>query len=354
MESIKLLERLSLAFGPSGYEYEISEIMTGELKNKTKVKKDRLGSIIFEKKGSNTEPRIMLAAHMDEVGFIIQNITKKGFLRFYPIGGWVSQTLPGQRIIIKGKKGYVEGIIGSTPPHFLKKKEENKKMEIEDMLIDIGAKSDKQVKELFGIEIGSFATPSPYFSKMKNPHLFMGKAFDNRIGCALIINLFHRMEKESHPNTLFGAGTVQEEVGLRGAKTVAEYVKPDMAIVLEAPPADDFPGITKDKPQGALGGGVQIRCFDPTMIGNVKLKELVIETAEKNRIKYQLAVRTGGGTDAGAIHISGIGVPTIVFGIPVRYTHSHIGMMNIEDYNSALKLLFKFLKRLNKETVAKL
>lgn len=353
MELIKLLERLSLAFGPSGCEHEIAEIMIKEIKNKAKVKKDRLGSMIFEKRGLDAKPKIMLAAHMDEVGFIIQNITKKGFLRFYPIGGWVSQTLQGQRIIIKGKNGYVEGIIGSTPPHFLKKKDENKQMEIEDLLIDVGAESDKQAIEEFGIEIGSFATPSPYYSKMNNPHLFMGKAFDNRLGCALIINLINRMGKESHPNTLFGVGTVQEEVGLRGAKTVAEYVRPDAAIVLEAPPADDFPGITKDKPQGALGGGVQIRCFDPTMIGNVKLKDLVIETADKNKIKYQLAVRTGGGTDAGAIHISGIGVPTIVLGVPVRYTHSHIGIMNIEDYNSALKLLVKFVKRLNKETVAK-
>lgn len=353
MESAKLLEKLSNAFGPSGCEGNIAEIIKGEIKAKGEIKRDRLGSLIFEKRGTKTEPKIMLAAHMDEVGFIIQSITKKGFLRFHPIGGWVSQVLTGKRVVIKGRDGYTEGVIGSVPPHFLKKKEENKQTEIEDMLIDIGAESEKQVKEKYGIEIGSFAVPSPYFGKMKNPNLFMGKAFDNRIGCALLIELLNSMEKRRHPNTICAVATVQEEVGLRGAKTVSEFVKPDIAFVLEAPPADDFPGIAKDRPQGALGQGVQIRCFDPTMISNVNLKDFVIETAVKSKIKHQLTVRSGGGTDAGAIHVSGIGVPTIVLGVPTRYAHSHTGVMNIQDYKNALRLLSELMKRLDKKRVEK-
>jgi putative aminopeptidase FrvX len=351
MKSIRLLEKLSLAFGPSGYEYEVAEIMKKEVKEKAVSAKDGLGSLIFEKKGTAANPRVMVAAHLDEVGFIIQNIAKKGFLRFHPIGGWDSVILPGQRLLIRGKKGDIEGVVGSIPPHFTKGKEKNVVPEIKDMLIDIGAGSEKEAQEL-GVEIGSFAIPSPYFKKMNHPGLFIGKAFDNRIGCSLIVDFLSLMEKEKHPNTVFAAATVQEEVGLRGARTAAESVKPDVALVLEAPPADDFPGITRDKPQGALGKGVQIRCFDPTMIGNVKLKDFVVDTAEKNSIPYQLAVRTGGGTDAGAIHLSGKGVPSIVLGVPVRYIHAPSGIMSSKDYESALKLLEKLVQSLSKEKVA--
>jgi putative aminopeptidase FrvX len=352
MESIKLLERLSLAFGPSGCEYEVADILIKGVGEGVSVSRDKLGSIILEKKGTSAEPKVMVAAHIDEVGFIIQSITEKGFLRFHPIGGWTAEILPGQRVLIQGKKRFVEGVIGSVPPHFLKDREKSKAPDIEDMLIDIGAESEKQVTEEFGIEIGSFATPSPFFQRMNNSSFYMGKAFDDRIGCSLLIDLFLTMKTKSHPNILMGAGTVQEEVGLRGARTAAESIGPDVAIVLEAPPADDFPGIAKDKPQGAVKGGVQIRCFDPTMIGNVRLKDFVVETAKKHDVKYQLAVRTGGGTDAGAIHLSGTGVPSIVLGVPVRYIHAPVGMMSLEDYENALKLLQELVKSLDRERAA--
>lgn len=355
MGDIRLLERLSEALAISGDEGEVASIMMEELKNKTQVKRDRLGSIIFEEKGREEGPKIMVAAHMDEVGFIVQNITKEGYLRFHPVGGWLAQTIVGHRVVIKGCCGLVEGVIGSIPPHFLRGKEkEQKSVEIEDMLIDVGGRDRDEVIKDFGIKIGSPIIPSPYFSPMKNPKLIMGKAFDDRVGCSLVVELLKKIHGMEHPNIIFGAGTCQEEVGMRGARTASELIKPEVAIVLEGPPADDYPGIVKEFPQGALGEGVQIRCFDPTMIANRRFVEFVIALAERNNIKHQLAVRTSGGTDAASIHTSSIGVPTVVLSVPARYTHSPIGIIHMEDYENCLSLLVEIVKKLDFEVVKSL
>jgi len=347
--NVHLLEKLSMALGAPGDEQDVAAIIRNELSSLGTPERDRLGSLIFRIGDPLGRPRIMIAAHMDEVAFMVSSITKEGFLRFQTLGGWSATNLAGQRVIVRGKNGPVEGMIGSIPPHFLRKKEGGiQSPQLEDLLIDIGALNAKEAARQ-GIFVGAFVLPSPTFIRLQNPDLVLGKSFDDRVGCALLVEVMKTLAKIPLPGTLYGAATVQEEVGLRGARTAAQHVNPDIAIVLEGPPADDFPGIAKDGPQGALGGGVQIRCFDPTMVSNSRLRDHVIAVAERRRIKYQLTVRSSGGTDAGSIHLTGIGVPTIVLGIPVRYIHCHHGILHLGDYRKAAKLLLNLIPTLDRK-----
>lgn len=221
---------------------------------------------------------------------------------------------------------------------------------LDEMLIDVAARDKAAAEEELGISVGDYVFAAPSFAQMAGGRL-MGKAFDDRAGCALLVELIEALQGLDHPNTVAAAATVMEEVGLRGARTAAQTVGPDLAIVLEGPPADDVPGMAKDDPQGALGGGVQIRCFDPTMVVHGPLKEFVISVARKESIPYQLVVRDSGGTDAGSIHMTGTGVPSIVLGVPVRYIHSHHCILDLADYEAALKLLTALVSNLDEKTV---
>ena len=222
-------------------------------------------------------------------------------------------------------------------------------LDLSDLYIDIGAESAEQAMGEYGVKPGCPIAPYGPFMPMKNPKLFSAKSFDNRVGVGLVIETLQQLG--NHPNTVIAAGSVQEEVGLRGARTVAVSVEPDVAIVLEGPPADDLPGVSSDTLQGKLGGGVQIRLYDPTMIANPRLAELIIETATANQIPHQIAVRTSGGTDGGAIHLTGRGVPSVVLGVPARYVHSHVSIINIDDYQAALDLLLCLIPQLDSTVV---
>ena len=265
-ESIGLLEELTQAAGIPGHETEVQAIFQSRLAEIGPINRDRLGSIFCTKQGDASGPRILLDSHLDEVGFIVQRVTDAGYVKFLPVGGWWAHTLLAQRVNILTKHGKVPGVIGSIPPHLLAAGSREKVMEIQNLFIDIGAESDNQASEEFGVVPGCSIVPYGPFMPMKNPKLFSAKAFDNRLGVALVIQTLLKLGK--HPNTVIGAGSAQEEVGLRGARTVAQMVQPDVAIVLEGPPADDTPGTDSDAVQGKLGGGVQIRLYDPTMIPN--------------------------------------------------------------------------------------
>jgi endoglucanase len=256
-------------------------------------------------------------------------------------------------VVIQGSKGPVEGVIGAPPPHSRKPEERDKVIPLEEMLVDVGA-TDRAEAEGLGIRVGDYIFASPSFVQLAGGRRLMGKAFDDRVGCALLVELIEALQKIEHPNTIAAAATVQEEVGLRGARTAAQALEPDLAIVLEGPPADDIPGLAKDGPQGALGRGVQIRCFDPTMVVHGPLKELVVETACQEEIPHQLVVRESGGTDAGSIHLTGPGVPSIVLGVPVRYIHSHHSVFDLADYEATLKLLLALAKKIDAETLHRL
>ena len=343
--SIELLTALTQADAIPGHEGEVRQIFHSRLEGVGDIQKDRLGSIFCTKIGNAANPRVLLDSHMDEVGFIVQSVTGAGYVKFLTVGGWWAHTLLAQRVNILTKQGKVSGVIGSTPPHLLSAGSRDKVMDIKDLYIDIGAESAEQAMEEYGVKPGCPIVPYGPFMPMRNPKLFSAKAFDNRVGVGLVIETLQQLS--DHPNTVIGTGSVQEEIGLRGARTVTAAVEPDVAIVLEGPPADDLPGSSSDTLQGKLGGGVQIRLYDPSMIANPCLTELTIETATAHQIPHQIAVRTSGGTDAGAIHQVGRGVPSIVLGVPARYVHSHVSIINIDDYRATLDLLLHLIPQLD-------
>jgi endoglucanase len=347
-----LLEQLSNASGTPGNEDEVRAIVRHHLDGLVEFSHDRLGSMVCRKQGGKTSPLVMLAGHMDETGFIVRYLTNEGFVKFHPLGSWWEHTLLAQQVTIKTAKGDVPGIIGAKPVHHLKEGERKNVLDMDAMFIDVGAGSKREAMEEFGISPGDHIVPRTVFTTLRNPRFVSGKAFDDRVGVALFVDALRTLGTEEHPNTISGVGTVQEEIGTRGAETAAHQVNPDIAIVLEGSPADDLPGSKADETQGVLGNGPQIRLFDPTMITNRKFSQFVVETAQACGLPYQVAVRVSGGTDARPIHLHRIGVPTIVLGVPVRYAHSHVGILNLDDYDHTLRLLVELLKRLDAKTVA--
>jgi putative aminopeptidase FrvX len=289
----------------------------------------------------------MVAGHMDEVGFMVTNITKNGMIRFQTLGGWWSQVLLAQRVQILTENGPVIGVIGSIPPHLLDDSKRNKPMDIKNMLIDIGA-DDKEDAIKIGIKPGQQIVPVCPFTPMANNKKIMAKAWDNRYGCGLAIELLKETKDETLPNILYSGATVQEEVGLRGAQTSASLIKPDIFFALDASPANDMSG---DKNEfGQLGKGALLRILDRSMVTHRGLREFILDTAETNSIPYQYFVSQGG-TDAGRVHISNEGIPSGVIGICSRYIHTHASIVHVDDYAAAKELLVKLVRACDKTTV---
>jgi endoglucanase len=289
---------------------------------------------------------------MDEVGFMVQSVTPEGFLRFTALGGWWGHTLLSQRVHIMTTAGdQILGVICSTPVHFLAEAERKNVLTVDKMYIDVGAKSAEDVEKRFGIRLGDPIVPATEFTHMHASECVLAKGFDDRAGLAAMVMATLELRKAKHPNTLLTTGTVQEEVGTRGAETASELAKPDVAVIIEGTPADDTPGSQGAK-QGKLGCGVQIRILDPSCIMNRKLVDFAAATAKAAGVKHQLAVRTSGGTDAKKIHLAGQGIPTVVLGVPARYIHSHNSMLNIDDYLAAIQLIVAMVKKLDAKTVA--
>jgi putative aminopeptidase FrvX len=345
-----LLKELTEAFGPPGHESEIAGILKKHLRGLGTVTQDRLGSVICRQNGKADEPRIMMAGHMDEVGFMVKGVTKEGFIKFLPMGGWWGHVLLAQKVRIRTSKGDVIGVVGSKPPHELMEEERRKVMELKEMFIDVGATSTFDVKKRLGIKPGDPIIPEAGFSVMANDRLYLAKALDNRVGCALVVDALRKLSKTPHPNAVYGVATTMEEVGLRGAQTSVASVKPQVAIALDVGIAHDTPGSQGDGDE-RLGGGVGILVYDATLIPNVKLRNLAIDICEKQKIPYHLGTVERGGTDAGRFHIYDTGVPSLVIFIPTRYIHSHSTIMDRKDYDAAVKLLVELSKRLDKKTV---
>ncbi|MBA4493197.1 M42 family metallopeptidase [Paenactinomyces guangxiensis] len=347
---MRLLQELTEAKGVSGYEQEVRDIMYRELKKVDAViQTDHLGSIFGEKQGGSATPRIMLAGHLDEVGFMVTEITKQGYLRFTPLGGWWEQVLLSQRVSIVGENRVFTGVIGSKPPHILTAEERNKVYPMREMFIDVGAHSDEQVKE-WGIRVGDPVIPICPFEILPDNDTILAKALDNRVGCYLAAEVINQLKVENHPNTIIAGATVQEEVGLRGATTAPYQVDPDVAFALDVGVAEDGPGAGGDN-KAKLGKGPLITFLDATMIPNIKLRNLVIEIAEKKNIPYQVDTMMGGGTDAGRFHLFRRGVPSLVIGVAARYIHSHVSMVSKQDVENAVRLLVEVVKELDEERV---
>jgi putative aminopeptidase FrvX len=353
-KTLELLKEITDVSGVSGYEGEVRKLIKSHLKDITEIEYDNIGSIICKKVGKSEKPKIMLAGHMDEIGFMVKLITEEGFIKFSNLGGWWNQVMLAQRVVIKTSKGDVQGIIGSKPPHILSDDERNKVVDKKDMFIDVGAENAKQAKEEFGIRPGDPIIPFSPFQVMNNGKSYLAKAWDDRIGCALFIDVIKNLVNEGHPNTVYGVGTVQEEVGLRGARTSAWAIQPDVGIALEVGIASDVPGGKKEDSMQMIGKGPALLLYDSSMIPHIKLRDLVIDTAKEKDIPLQLDIMERGGTDAGTIHINMRGVPSVVIGVPCRYIHSHAGIIHRDDYDNTVKLLMEIVKKLDAETTAKL
>jgi putative aminopeptidase FrvX len=337
-----------------GYEGDVRAIMRDYLEAHVAdaiIEQDKMGSFIGKHVGDSQRPRVMLAGHMDEIGFMATLITKEGFVKFVPLGGWWDQVLLGHRVLIKTSQGDIVGVLGAKPPHLLDAEERKKIVEKKDMYIDVGAASEEEVREM-GVRPGDPIIPVSDFAVMANPDWYLSKAFDNRVGCALALEALRLAAAEGHPNTVYAVGTVQEEVGLRGAKTTAHVIAPDAAIILEVDIAGDVPGIKPEESNVKMGGGPTMLVYDARMIPNLKLRDLVIATAEELEIPLQFSAMSGGATDGGMIHIHNEGVPAVVIGVPTRHIHSHNSMLHREDYDRALKLVVALVKKLDAETVA--
>ncbi|MCX5777216.1 MAG: M42 family metallopeptidase [Candidatus Firestonebacteria bacterium] len=350
LSSVELLKKLSEADGPSGYEKEVSDVLLECFKERGEISKDKLGSLICRKKGVVSNPVVMLTAHMDEIGFMVKHLTTDGFIKFLPLGGWDSQVLSAKRVKVKTSKGDIIGVIGSKPSHLLTPEEAKRRLTLETLFIDIGATSKGEALE-FGVKIGDAIVPVSEFMPLRNSRILLGKAFDNRVGCAVMVKVLDRLNKESHNNSVCGVATVQEEVGLRGAVTSTFAVNPDVAIVLECRIANDFPGVEKQDIYSRLGRGALITFNDPGMIPNIKLRDLVVKTARKEKIPYQIYTVNTGSTEAGVIHKSRSGVPAIVIGVPTRYFHSHGGIISLDDFEAAVNLVTAVVKQLDEKAV---
>ncbi len=340
----ELLRELTEAPGAPGFEVAVRDVALRAVASLGDQRRDGLGSVLVEQAGTGG-PRVLLGAHMDEVGFLITRITPEGFLRFQTLGGWWEQVMLAQRVHVVGREGPVLGIVGSKPPHVLPADERRKMVEKRDMFIDVGAGSAADVERM-GIRPGDFAVPVCPFAEFGG--LWLGKAFDDRAGCALVIET---LRARAHPNTLIGALTVQEETGLRGAQTAVTASRPDVAISLDVGIAGDTPGMRPDEAQARVGGGPVALLYDGSLIPNPRLRDLVADIAAREGIPFQYDLIPGGGNDGGRFQQFGEGVPTICLGLPARYIHSAASVISPADFEHATNLLLALVQRLDADTV---
>jgi putative aminopeptidase FrvX len=337
MEDLALwMERLTNAFGAPGFEEEVVDVIKEWAGDAYVIEEDGMHNLRLYPPGAGADRTVMLEAHLDEVGFMVQAVHPNGTLSFLPLGDWHAQNIPAHKVRIRTQKGDIPGVIATKPPHFMGKEERERLVPLSDMAIDIGASSRQETMDVYGVGPGDAVVPDARFQI--NAHgIMLGKAFDCRLGCACVMEVLHKLRGHSLPFSLAGAFSAQEEVGARGAKVNAAAVKPAAAIVFEGTPADDT-FRENGMAQGALGGGPQIRCMDRVTIGHRGLINLARELAEQHHIPCQLAVRAGGGTDAGVIQTGAGAVPTLILGVPVRYAHTHYGFARMDDLRHVIRL----------------
>ncbi|MEM0355881.1 MAG: M42 family metallopeptidase [Desulfurococcaceae archaeon] len=353
-ELYTLLKKLCDAVGPSGYEDDVRGILVDEFrKSADRVWIDTLGNVVAYKKGGGS--KLMLAAHMDEIGFFVSHIDDNGFLRIVPIGGVIERTVLYQRVVIKTRKGgLVRGVVGLKPPHILKKEEAEKIPEFKDLFVDVGLSSKKEVEDT-GISIGDIAVFDREMVRL-GEYRVTGKAIDDRVGVAALVKAFESLEKPGVD--VYAVATVQEEVGLKGARTSAFAISPDLAIALDVTIASDVPDTPVHQWFTKLGQGPAIKVVDGRAASGLitprKLVDKLIEIAEKYKIPYQIEVAAGGTTDASIINLNKEGVPAGTISIPARYIHSPVEIIDLRDLANAALLTKYFVENISPEWVNKL
>ncbi len=354
MQTKKMIEELSNACGAPGFEENVLDVIQSHCGNLSFQRDSMMNAYLNLDNKENKKMTVMLDGHLDEVGFMVQSIDEKGLLHFIKLGGWVDTNIPAHLVRVRNDDGdYVQGVVTSKPPHFMTEEERSKKVSFLDMQIDIGASSRDEVINDFKISVAAPVVPDVTFTFNKNNQIMMGKAFDNRLGCAAVIETLKRLQNEETAIHAVGALAAQEEVGTRGAQVTANRVKPDFAIVFEGSPADD---VYRDQysAQGVLHGGPQIRHRDNSYVSHQGLIRYAKKIADKNNIVCQDAVRLSGGTNAGKIHLSNEGVPTLVLGIPTRYAHTHYCYASYRDFEATVRLAVEIVKSMTEATIANL
>lgn len=351
-KTIEMIKKFSNANGVSGFEDEVLDVARSYASEEYEIKEDHIRNLYFERK-NNTEGKssILLDAHSDEVGFIVQAIKPNGTMTFLPLGGWVPDTIPASKVRVRNRDGkYISGIIASKPPHFMANRDKPESLSIDQMVLDIGACSKEEVINEYKIRIGAPIVPDVECTYDEEKDLFIGKAFDCRIGCAAVMETMKRLENENLDMNVLGTLSAQEEVGERGMDLITKTIHPDIAIVFEGCPADD----TFQESwliQSALRKGPMLRHFDKSMITNPRYQKFALDLAEELNIPCQESVRSGGGTNGKMLHVSNHGTPAIVIGVPVRYIHSHHGFTTYEDFDNAVKLAVAIVKKLNTKII---
>ncbi|MGC9181544.1 M42 family metallopeptidase [Thermogladius sp.] len=350
-EMYSLLQKLTSVHAPSGFEYLIHDTVISELeRNADKVWVDSLGNVIALKKGSKGGASLMLAAHMDEIGLFVSYIEDDGFLRVTPIGGVLERTLLHQRVVIVTRSGRtVKGVIGLKPPHVVKPEEAQKIPEIKELFVDIGASSRDEVEKM-GVRVGDVAVFDRAMERLAGDRV-TGKAFDDRAGLAVMLKAFQLID--NNEADVYAVATVQEEVGLKGARTAAFAISPSAAIALDVTIASDFPGVAKSEQFTRLGKGPAIKIADGRnasgLITHPEILNFMIKVAEEEKIPYQLEVIPGGTTDASIIALNREGVPAGAVSVPARYIHSPTEVIDLNDLAYAVLLTEKIAEKASVE-----
>jgi endoglucanase len=345
MTLVENLEKLSNACGVTGREQEVGDLLKKLMKPYVdEVVEDKLGNVIGIKKGKKNAPKVMLAAHMDEIGLLVKTISKEGFLQFAKIGGIDDRVLLAQKVIVYTEKGPLHGIIGSKPPHIQKEDERKRVMTYDELFIDVGADSQEEARKM-GVRIGDPVGFDAKFARI-GKDVLIGKAFDDRIACAVMVEVLKRLGKTEC--TVFAVGTVQEEVGLRGATTSAFGIEPDFGIALDVTIAGDTPGVKESEAPIKMRKGPSLTIADAGLIVHPKVLRFLIAVAEESKIPYQLETGLPGSTDAARIALTRAGVPSGVISVPTRYIHSPTSMLSLADVENTVKLTVAAIQKLPK------
>jgi putative aminopeptidase FrvX len=347
----QLLQRLADAPGPPGFEEPVRKIMVEQMTPLAdQVSYDGLGSVIATQ-GSNG-PRVMIDAHMDELGGVVRRITPEGFLTMQMLGGWLDQALVDQRWTIVGSKGPIRAVTGIRDIHVVPPDERTRVYPRESIFLDVGARNADEVRAL-GLAPGDPVAPDAPFAALGGDR-YLGKGWDDRVGCAVLIEVMRRLQHEAHPNRLSFVATVQEEIGLRGAQTASAVVKPDVAIAIEAGVVRDAPGVHPEEAQERLGEGPAIFLYNSSELPNRKMVALIRDVARQANIPLQPDLVQGYGDDGAEIQRSNGGVPTITLTVPTRYTHAHNGIISRADFDRTVDLVVALIRRLDAAAVSSL
>lgn len=347
-ERFQRIKKLTEVQSVSGFEHQIREVIREEMTPYVdEIQQDGLGGIFGLRKAEKEDaPKLMVAAHMDEVGFMLASITDKGFFRVIPLGGWNPQVVSAQRFTLQTRNGDYPVVSSSIPPHLLRGKEA-KSQKVTDILFDGGFTSKEEAEE-FGVRPGDTIVPDVETIIMANGKTVLGKAWDNRYGVTAVLEALKDLKDEKLPSHLIAGANVQEEVGLRGTKGAVRKFDPDVFFAVDCSPADDVYG--KDDSFGKLGEGVLLRIQDPGFILSKEMREYLLDTAETHDIPYQYFVSKGG-TDAGAAHQLNNGIPSAVIGMCARYIHTHQTMFRIDDYDAALEMVKQIILTFDQSTL---